>query len=509
MSRLSERIVAGLLLLFILVYTAYQAYRYFASPLRLETVFQYTVSNTVVAPGIAMRDEIVLDQQVSGIEHYLFEDAARVATGEVVAEFYTSNVSDKNIRRITEIENEINMLTEAQDTTVNNYANADILGRDIKEQMGYLAEMASLGRFDEARNIRPELVALINKKQVATGKATSFAARIAQLQKEYGQLEPQASRDNVTTATAPASGYFAKKVDGYESKLSPTKRDNLTIDAYKRLIATPIPAVTSHKVGKLVMSQNWVFAATLPKYSAEWLRAGQSVSLQFELINERIPAIVSEIMQEKDNDNVIILLACDYISEELISLRTSNVTISYQQFNGLRINTADLRFANWVFEATIPKDGIEWMRAGQRVSVQLENAVQPVSATVRTITDETGSDSAVVLLSCDEEAEAHISQDAAAATVIFQPDSESPNAEPPPPLRADTASLRFVGKERGVYILDNNKVKFKTIDPIYEEAAFVLSKLNYAELFSEKNDVCLFQQVITKGNDLYNGKVVR
>jgi len=44
MSRFSERLISVLLVLFLLTYAGYQAYRYLYTPYKTETVFAYTVS---------------------------------------------------------------------------------------------------------------------------------------------------------------------------------------------------------------------------------------------------------------------------------------------------------------------------------------------------------------------------------------------------------------------------------------------------------------------------------
>lgn len=61
--------------------------------------------------------------------------------------------------------------------------------------------------------------------------------------------------------------------------------------------------------------------------------------------------------------------------------------------------------------------------------------------------------------------------------------------------------------ERGVYILEKHVVRFKRIDPIYEEPEFVLSKTYYLDE-QQQEYVRLFDQIITKGTELYDGKPI-
>ena len=72
-------------------------------------------------------------------------------------------------------------------------------------------------------------------------------------------------------------------------------------------------------------------------------------------------------------------------------------------------------------------------------------------------------------------------------------------------LRVDTAHIRFEDGARGVYVLENGVVRFRTIDPIYEEDAFILS--GQPDPF-DTSALRQFDQIITKGTDLEDGKVI-
>ena len=52
-NTLTQRLVMGLLALFLLSYVGYQAWRYFTSQYKTETVYTYTVAETAGITGIA------------------------------------------------------------------------------------------------------------------------------------------------------------------------------------------------------------------------------------------------------------------------------------------------------------------------------------------------------------------------------------------------------------------------------------------------------------------------
>lgn len=409
MGRLTEKIVIGLLCLFLLITVGYQVYISVYGSMRTETIYEYTVSRSIPVNGIAIRPEVVIDGNFNGIENYLYENGERVTVGENVAEFHESRRSDINLRRSRELEAEMNMLKEAQDSIVNNFAATEMLNRDIKEQLGYLTGLSGRGRFAGSDKIRENLTSLINKKQISTGMVVDFEPRLAELREEYDNLGVEKADSSVTAVKAPVSGYFFKTVDGYEETLTPEAVKDYGIRDYLDLLDSPSPQPAPGKVGKIIKTQNWMFVATAQKSSLEFVRPNQEIFLSLGLGGIRIPAVVTDIMQEKDDERAVILLSCNEVSGDLIEMRKENAVINFNQYTGLRVNMSD---------------------------------------------------------------------------------------------------IRFQGEKRGVYIVDGNTVRFRLLDPIYEEQGFILSRLIPPESL-EQEYVRLFDQIITKGNDLYDGKAIQ
>lgn len=410
MNRLTEKIIMGLVCLFLLGYVGFQAYNSFYGAMQTETALEYSVSRTVSAQGVIVRSEIVIDGNYDGIENYIFENGARVTIGENVAEFYEDESSNRNLRRLHEVETEIALLEEAQDPVVSNFSTTEGINRDIKESLGYLSGISNTGKYANSADLKQKLGSLINKKQIATGVAESFNARISALTEERERLESGLSQTSTVFAKAPVSGYFCQTVDGYENNLSLKSTEAYGFGEYLAIIDGDAPTEPRDAVGKIITDQNWIFAAAASTASLEFAKPGQSVTLSFESVNQQIPATILDIMQEKDNERAVILLKCNYVSGSLLELRRASAAIHFSNHTGLRVNST---------------------------------------------------------------------------------------------------ALRFVNDMRGVYILDrNNTVRFKELDPIYEESGFVLTALRQPDS-QETQYVRLYDQIITKGTELYDGKVIQ
>ncbi len=412
MARVTERVVLILLAVFLLVTVGYQVYLSLYGGTKTETIYEYAVARAIPVEGIAVRSETIIDGVYPGIVNYLFEDGERVSIGESVAEFSESDRSDRNLRRLRELEQELKMLESAREVGENNFTLADMLNRDIKEQLTNLTLSSVQNKYSSMPDVRDKLTELINKKQVATGLAKSFTPLVNELTLELANLSEQ-EKDNATlNATAPVSGYFVKTVDGYEAGVSPKIVEEYTVADFLKLLDGDAPEYGQNAAGKIVRSQNWVFAAAASKTALEFVKLGQMLEITFEDAGGSIPATVSKILQDKDEERTVLVLACNHVSGPLLGLRKGDATLTFSQYNGLRV---------------------------------------------------------------------------------------------------DMAHVRFMGEARGVYVLEDGVARFKELKPVYEDKDFILSEFLPPSSINPEDEryVKLFDQIITKGKDLYDGKTIQ
>ncbi|MDR2908945.1 MAG: hypothetical protein LBU86_03590 [Oscillospiraceae bacterium] len=408
-GRIVEKLVAALLVLFLFAYVGVQASRQFSIPVKTETVYEYTVAQTLESKGIVFREEQVIPGSMSGIESVLFDDGERVLIGQPVVEYLATNQSGGNRSRLQEVEWEIAMLREAQNSSVNHFSNAEALGREIKQQLGYLVGMAATGNYGDLGEVRPNLVSLLNKRQIATGKESSFQQRLDQLEAELDSLAATAGQETDMVVEAPVSGYYARPIDGYESTLSPELAETATLDELLALFDSVDPGLKGSVwgSGRIITSQNWYIAVKANKYDVQRVREGQALELVFDGGGAGIPATVKRrLVYGSEMEDAVLILHSNYIGSDTVSLRNPEVLLYFEEFTGLRV---------------------------------------------------------------------------------------------------DSSRLRFVDGVQGVYALENNVVHFKRVDPVYEEEAFILSR-QPVDPYDTKT-LRQYDQIITKGTDLEDGKV--
>lgn len=414
MRKILEKLFVVLLALTIVIWGGYHVFRLTQEKLVTETVFQSTVPRSLSGRGIAIREEELLQQKGSGVPRYIYRDATRVGIGQPVIEYYPAHTDTDNIQRIQELDDKIAALETAQNKSLNNYSSAPGISRDMREQFALLTQASTTGQCNELGDIRDEIGLLVNRREIAINKSDNFQPQIDLLKEERNELQKSVNLGNIQTVSAPVSGYFAKNSDGFESRLTPDSIEDLSIEEYQKLVETELDREQISDTSRMVTSSKWQFAVCVPSYQTEWLQLGQKANLTIDGSIQKVPARVSDILVENNNDTAVVIFYSDVITEDILNLRIADVTISFSQFTGLRINSSSIHFRT-------------------------------------------------------------------------NPDGS---------------------RDRGVYVLESYVVKFKKIEPIYEEPSFILSKMNYADS-ADKDTVRLFDQVIVQGNDLYEGKIIQ
>ncbi|WP_195276452.1 HlyD family efflux transporter periplasmic adaptor subunit [Anaerotruncus rubiinfantis] len=340
----TQRIVLGTLALFLLGYVGLQIYRYTNSQYKTETANPYTVAESTKLTGIALRREILLDDFITGgVATYVTSDGSKVSPGTTLAEIYDSEEDIANIRTLRELENQRQLLEKAQDPGTTSFAHTDVLNKQIFSELGGIIDAVNRESLLELKTMSDKLLVLMNTKQIATGKQTDFNGAIEQLkaEEEYYRGKIEAEPDVIK---APQPGYFIRTIDGLEDKVDMDTLDELTPEELVKLInSNKISA--SKRVGKLMTSHLWYFAAVVTSDEASRYREGATVTLDFNISGQKpVPATVKYVNTKRDEPDAVVIFETDYISEALVNLRVTQVEVRFKSITGLRVSDSAIRF---------------------------------------------------------------------------------------------------------------------------------------------------------------------
>ena len=316
------KVAIGLLALFLVVYIGYQGVRYFYSPYTTETAVAYSVEDSLRVKGVMIREEEVISDEGSSIVSYLVEDATRVTQGTGIAALYSSM-------------DEINL-----------FSIADSVNRQISDKLIRLAGIAESGRLDQVDSAKHELLNMINKKQILTGDAENFSARIEQLQTELDSLKSGIGEHE--TVQSPGTGYFVSSVDGLEETLTPETVAQMSVSQLEKL-AGQMTNTEDGALGKLVKGFTWQYAAVVNAQDLEKFWVDQTLELDFGITDfTEVPATVTEIRTDDSSENGIVFFQCNFASGQLLRLRSHAAQVNFQKYSGLRISKKALRYQNGV-----------------------------------------------------------------------------------------------------------------------------------------------------------------
>ena len=319
-----------------------QIYGYFHQEIKTEIAYNYTISDSLEADGVAIRSETVLDQTYNGVINYSYQDGEKVSKGNQIAEVYANEQSAAAKYKISLLEQERTALTEAQTQAQSSSVHVDGINNQILNAAVELSNFLADNDLSSLQEQENTLISLINKKQLLTDSSTDFTKRIEAINAEITSL--QSSLDmNTTVIIAPLSGYFVGKVDGYEQTLTPSNLDTLTVSQIQEILSKGDLPTDQNYVGKVLNDSEWYFAVVVDGKDLTKFREGSSLTVNFPFAGvSDIPFTVYSVKQ--DGDQGIVVLHCDYVTAELTTLRGQTAQLNFSTYSGLLINSKAVRF---------------------------------------------------------------------------------------------------------------------------------------------------------------------
>lgn len=153
---------------------------------------------------------------------------------------------------------------------------------------------------------------------------------------------------------------------------------------------------------------------------------------------------------------------------------------------------------NWYFAINIPKEKIMPFKVGRAVQISFPLLdlydLEAYIAEINVSEDELEQD-AVVVLKCNYVLDKLTTERVTEINIKLK----SYNG-----FKIDADAIRFQDNVKGVYIIDDQQIKFRPINVIYEDKGYVVAS-TYME---NCTTVQSFDEIIVEGVDLYNGKPI-
>lgn len=320
----------------ILLSVANQLYIQWYSPYKTDVVYEYTFEKQFSADGLLFKDEAVIQDTASGVVKYLHSNGGRVAVDSEVARIYQSEEEVAAAEQAEKIDEQIKQLTEVQSPGAALESNISVINQQLSHVYTNLIKSLDFNQLSGLSGLRNDLVTLMNKKQIVTGKASDFNAAIGELTEQRDALKASISSEPVSVTT-PNTGYFVDTLDGFEGQLTLQKAGTVTVEELQSLMGQE-PPEESAGLGKVITQPKISYTALVPSDSlSEVVGDNESCTVQFESLPDRIPATITRVDRSSTDGKSLVVLEITQMSDGLALLRQDRAKVILSSSTGLRI----------------------------------------------------------------------------------------------------------------------------------------------------------------------------
>lgn len=299
------------------------------------TVFEGSLSYEEPVEAFVIRDEVVLQGENSenGLVQIL-ADGERAAMNQSVFRYY-SNVEDKILKQISEVDEKINQALASQTLTK---VNADVssLEHEIEDTVNGMFKLNDIQKINDHKN---KIETYISKKVNLTGKNSTEGSELRLLTEERDKLEKQLET-SVEVISAPKAGLASYRVDGLEDKLKVGDFSYLTsnlLNSFELKVGAAVPL--SNEKGKIVDNFRCYIATIIDTEKSSAAKVGDRVILRLSTSDE-IDATIVHIVEE--DDQRILVFEINEKVEELLEFRLITIDIIWWKYTGLKVSNQAL-----------------------------------------------------------------------------------------------------------------------------------------------------------------------
>lgn len=301
----------------------------------IEVAMPNSLDDTLMCDGIIGVNEQEIAQTSQGTLYYLAQNGERVAAGDAVAQVYADEASAATGQRIRQIEREVQILQESQNSA-SNLMDLEELEKQKMTAVYNLLEAAQKGDFSGLDSDYTILQLSMNRTAVQLDETLNFSDRVAELTAQKDSLTASAQAQNVT---AGAGGYFVSAMDSQKKQFTIEQLQAMSPTQLQEAAQSAEQSNSAAIVGKLWLDYRWYFYTTVSLADASKFREGDVLKISFpECASEKVPITVRSITLDEAAGVAKLELESEYINEDIITLEQARAEISFATYKGLSIS---------------------------------------------------------------------------------------------------------------------------------------------------------------------------
>lgn len=330
--------------LFSLIFIIYQTYSVVYKPITTATALYHNTYEGIDINGYFVREETVIDYNITGNERYIAEEGEKISKGGTIAELYSSTEIAETHERIEKLSEEIEILESINSVSDPSFVDLTTLSNKIKRSYMNFLSVKDLGKYGDLNTCLSELLMQLNKKQILTGEVTGFDNLLNTLKAEVASLK-KGLQGSLSKVTSPVSGFFIQQTDGLENLLTFDALDEIDETIFEKISKTE----SVNAFGKIVSSQNFYIIAQMTDDDYLNFSVGDTVNLRTPFVgSESLKATFHDIKVAKEKNSAIIVLSCQTMNGQFATVRSAPLTIVTEEHEGIKISNKAIHYSEGV-----------------------------------------------------------------------------------------------------------------------------------------------------------------
>ena len=306
-----------------------------------QTALSRTITKSIPAQGIIVREESLLSASVTGTVVPRVENGSKVSAGDPVAEIFSSAQDAQYLLQLDNVEAQISYYESIQSLSAGNiYENKDAYNQNISQSLFGLIECIDSNDLSGLQERVEDLSISVTKKQIAIGTAVDVDVRLEGLRQRRETLQSYLSKS--AALTADRAGYYVDQADGYEGVADYATVTSCTPEDISAMLSAQ-PVNVSRNFGKLITQFNWYLLCSVSRESAESLKVGQKINVALSGYSGGVIRMLLVAMNDSADGQVALVFRSNLMNSEIASLRMEDVKICLEEYSGYAVDKTALR----------------------------------------------------------------------------------------------------------------------------------------------------------------------
>ncbi len=338
-------LVSLIISVIVIFYLGYHFVNSFGSELVTEHALQVTENDTAEFDAYILRNETVVYTTKSGGVGYTYPDGTKVRIGSDIASIYTGSADSSSLARdeIIALDRAIELLTESNTTDGLAASDAQTIDSRISDYYFTIRTQAEQSTYQNLPNRRDELLTLLNKRQIITGRVENFDDAIVSLQNERDLLTERLDTAS-ETVMAPVTGFFSSLLDGYEAVCTGELADAMTFDKFDDMLQSQPRNYPPTAIGKIATDFSWSIVLETTRDDLRYYSKGYTYQIIFPYNNDLMLEMkLSDVIVADAHQRALLVFDCNEIPEDFSFRRMQPIQIVRSSYTGYKVPISAVR----------------------------------------------------------------------------------------------------------------------------------------------------------------------